>query len=104
VPGAREVAGETWGGVPPRSVKDGRPAWLRSPPRLPHTHVMRSVVLLATLSGVACAKQGAPRPLAVGEPVPTVSLESSDGRRLSLADLRGKKVLLWFYPKADTPG
>jgi len=27
-----------------------------------------------------------------------------NGNRVHLADLRGKKVVLWFYPKADTPG
>src|SRR6266581_177321 len=27
-----------------------------------------------------------------------------DGRTIRLRDLRGKKVLLWFFPKADTPG
>lgn len=26
------------------------------------------------------------------------------GNRVTLSGLRGKKVVLWFYPKADTPG
>ena len=42
--------------------------------------------------------------LQVGDPAPTQAVSTHDGRTLSLADYRGKKVLLWFYPMADTPG
>jgi len=41
---------------------------------------------------------------ALGEPAPDFTLRSDDGRRLSLKDFRGKKVVLYFYPKDDTPG
>jgi len=39
-----------------------------------------------------------------GDRAPDFSLAAHDGRTISLADLRGRKVLLWFYPAADTPG
>jgi peroxiredoxin Q/BCP len=39
-----------------------------------------------------------------GESAPEFSVISHEGKTVSLRDLRGKKVLLWFYPKADTPG
>ncbi len=39
-----------------------------------------------------------------GDSVPAFSVLTHRGQELSLASLRGKKVLLWFYPKADTPG
>ena len=42
--------------------------------------------------------------LHVGDPAPDFTTTTHEGTALSLADLRGKKVLLWFYPKADTPG
>lgn len=42
--------------------------------------------------------------LAAGQPAPEFSVLSHDGTKISLRDLRGRKVLLWFYPKADTPG
>jgi peroxiredoxin Q/BCP len=42
--------------------------------------------------------------LKVGEPAPDFTLQTHEGKQLSLSSLRGKKVLLWFYPKADTPG
>ena len=39
-----------------------------------------------------------------GDKAPDFSLAAHDGRTISLAGLRGRKVLLWFYPAADTPG
>lgn len=42
--------------------------------------------------------------LKVGDPAPDFSVQTHEGNTLSLASQRGKKVLLWFYPKADTPG
>jgi len=40
----------------------------------------------------------------VGEPAPDFTLTSHDGGNLSLASLRGAKVLLWFFVEANTPG
>ncbi len=42
--------------------------------------------------------------LNVGDKAPDFTLLDQDGNTVSLADFRGKKVLLWFYPKASTPG
>ncbi len=39
-----------------------------------------------------------------GELAPDFALPSDDGRTVSLRDLRGTKVVLYFYPKDDTPG
>ena len=41
---------------------------------------------------------------AIGDAAPPFSLDDHQGRRVSLGDLAGKRVVLWFYPKADTPG
>ena len=35
---------------------------------------------------------------------PGFSVKDHNGNTVSLADFNGKKVVLWFYPKADTPG
>jgi len=43
-------------------------------------------------------------PLEVGSPAPDFSLAASGGRTVSLATLKGKPFVLYFYPKADTPG
>jgi peroxiredoxin Q/BCP len=39
-----------------------------------------------------------------GEAAPDFSLPASGGRTVSLAALKGKPFVLYFYPKADTPG
>lgn len=39
-----------------------------------------------------------------GNPAPAFSLDSTDGRKIALKDLRGQRVILYFYPKDDTPG
>jgi peroxiredoxin Q/BCP len=42
--------------------------------------------------------------LKVGDSAPDFELESDAGERLRLSDLRGKKIVLYFYPKDNTPG
>jgi len=39
-----------------------------------------------------------------GEPAPDFTLTSDTGEEVRLSDLRGKPVVLYFYPKDDTPG
>ncbi len=42
--------------------------------------------------------------LSVGDKAPDFSLRDQDGGIVRLADCRGRRLLLYFYPKADTPG
>jgi peroxiredoxin Q/BCP len=42
--------------------------------------------------------------LKTGAPAPGFTLSDSAGRRISLADYRGKNVIVYFYPRAATPG
>jgi peroxiredoxin Q/BCP len=42
--------------------------------------------------------------IAEGKPAPLFTLETLQGQKVALKDLRGKKVVLYFYPKDDTPG
>lgn len=39
-----------------------------------------------------------------GQKAPNFTLETGDGKKLELASLRGKKVVLYFYPRDNTPG
>lgn len=42
--------------------------------------------------------------LNVGDKAPDFRLKTDEGKDVSLADFRGKRVLLYFFPKANTPG
>jgi len=42
--------------------------------------------------------------LAVGSDVPDVSAVAQDGKKVSLRELKGKPLVVYFYPKDDTPG
>lgn len=42
--------------------------------------------------------------VSVGKSAPTFSLDTDAGEKLSLKDLKGRPVVLYFYPKDDTPG
>ncbi|KYG65415.1 peroxiredoxin [Bdellovibrio bacteriovorus] len=42
--------------------------------------------------------------IAMGKKVPNFKIPSSNGDTFSLTDLKGKKVILYFYPKDSTPG
>ena len=39
-----------------------------------------------------------------GQPAPDFTLESDEGEQVSLSQFRGKPVVLYFYPRDDTPG
>jgi peroxiredoxin len=42
--------------------------------------------------------------LEVGKPFPNFSLPNQDGKTVSLSDFAGKWLVVYFYPKDDTPG
>ncbi|HYE94255.1 MAG TPA: peroxiredoxin [Terriglobales bacterium] len=42
--------------------------------------------------------------IAEGAKAPDFTLESAEGRKVSLSDFTGKDVVVYFYPKDDTPG
>jgi peroxiredoxin Q/BCP len=42
--------------------------------------------------------------LKAGDPAPDFALPDQHGNTVRLSDLRGRKVIVYFYPRADTPG
>jgi len=42
--------------------------------------------------------------LAIGDAAPDFTLPDQDGKPLTLSSLRGQRVVIYFYPKDDTPG
>ena len=42
--------------------------------------------------------------LKTGDKVPNLAINDQDGNPVSLNDFKGKKVVLYFYPKDQTPG
>jgi len=45
-----------------------------------------------------------PQPLQIGQLAPDFALLNDQGVRVKLSDFRGQRVILYFYPKDDTPG
>lgn len=66
----------------------------------------RSAAILAiiTLVAVSPLAEGGNEMLAVGEPFVDFELAAHDGSTVTSSDLAGRPYLLFYYPKADTPG
>lgn len=45
-----------------------------------------------------------PQPLAIGDKAPAFSLPANGGKPISLADYAGRQLVIYFYPKDNTPG
>jgi len=85
------------------------------------TPILPALALVAlALAGPACNDEqksspaGAPSgkpaaaaaetPLKTGDPAPDIAMKLQDGKEIKLSSLAGKQVLVYFYPKDDTPG
>ena len=42
--------------------------------------------------------------LKIGEKAPDFTLPNQDGDSVSLSDYTGQSIIIWFFPKASTPG
>ncbi len=81
------------------------------------TKTAGKAVAKPTVAATKATQKTAPRPLKAaataaeslpgvqeGDPAPDFSLPATGGRTVSLSSLKGKPFVLYFYPKADTPG
>lgn len=59
---------------------------------------------LSSIFKVLLARRPGGTMLPVGVPAPDFEAKTDRGETIRLSSLRGQKVVLWFYPKADTPG
>ena len=62
------------------------------------------LVLAATLASTLCGAPVLADELKVGDKAPDFTLPGSDGKTYSLSDLKGKTVVLAWFPKAFTGG
>jgi peroxiredoxin Q/BCP len=58
----------------------------------------------AAATGADTAPVRARGPLSVGDPIPDVAATLADGSKLALASLKGAPLVVYFYPKDNTPG
>jgi hypothetical protein len=72
------------------------------------TRGLRGASLEAAVFGMASRleslRRGEARMLQPGAQAPDFTVQDHTGQTRRLSDYRGKSVVLWFYPKADTPG
>jgi peroxiredoxin Q/BCP len=43
-------------------------------------------------------------PVQIGQPIPDIELPATGGKHMKLSDFHGRQLVLYFYPKASTPG
>lgn len=68
--------------------------------------IVKKVIVKKTVEKKIVEKKSKPSEnvLIVGDKAPTFSLKDDSGKMVSLSDFKGKKVVLYFYPKDSTPG
>ena len=69
-----------------------------------NTHLTLLIAFAMLLATPAIHAGGEEEMIAVGSPFVEFELEAHDGTTVSSAGLAGKPYLVFFYPKADTPG
>jgi len=52
----------------------------------------------------SASTQATPHTLKIGDKAPTFSLKNTDGKTIKLSDYKGRKIVLYFYPRDMTPG
>ena len=63
-----------------------------------------AIALAVAAGAIGKVLAGDPALLAVGAPAPDFDAVAHDGQKVTLSKLKGRYVVLYFYPKDDTPG
>lgn len=66
---------------------------------------MKTRILCIVLTLLICSMNSfSQSKLSIGDKAPDFSGKDQDGKQIALSDFKGKKVVLYFYPKDQTPG
>ena len=79
-----------------------RPYWAVVP--CPDNQVVANNVTATSALRYNEERRGERNSMQVNDKAPDFSTKDENGKEVALKDLRGKTVVLFFYPKADTPG
>src|SRR5215471_20429896 len=89
----------------PDALPDSRHAWRRSLIRTRNFRQLQSRHLSEAETDLTLTKKGTTLfMLQAGNSFPNFSLPNQDGRILKLSDFKGQWLVVYFYPKDDTPG
>jgi cytochrome oxidase Cu insertion factor (SCO1/SenC/PrrC family) len=69
-----------------------------------HRYISSWIAITIVFAAAIAVAEGEGEMIAVGEPFVEFELQAQDGTIVRSADLEGRPYLLFFYPKADTPG
>jgi thioredoxin-dependent peroxiredoxin len=98
--GTNPIRGLGW----PRKGKGTDLIVLRRGPAPDLRSKLASAARLRHLEAMAKATEESDSLLHAGDKAPEISLDTDSGEPFKLSSLKGKNVVLYFYPKADTPG
>jgi thioredoxin-dependent peroxiredoxin len=90
-------------------ASETRPVANRPPSPFPRRNdrpgnILQGIVCLSIDREKGTKGRRMPTELGVGSKAPAFELPRDDGGSASLADFKGRKLVIYFYPKADTPG
>jgi thioredoxin-dependent peroxiredoxin len=61
-------------------------------------------LLVLSIAGLSLFAANEPGPLKEGDAIPAISLQNQNAQLVELSKFKGKWIVLYFYPKDDTPG
>ena len=97
----RSSCAEARGGTENRQASAARAA---AREEIPQCKILREAGCLAVVTGALELAFSGEIPMNINDKAPDFTLQDENGKDVALKDLRGKTVVLFFYPRANTPG
>ncbi len=98
------ISGVIWAFGCNRAANEANPAPVAAVSAAPVQATLAAAVASAAAPATSATADSSAALLAVGADVPDVSAIAQDGKTVKLRALKGKPVVVYFYPKDDTPG